>query len=417
MTPITCLRTEGLLDQRAAGLSAAEALRLEEHLSSCARCGHKARALGALRELVAHVDCALTPFERQRVFDAALREAAAVQPAPSALHALRAPLLGLAALAAGLLAVGPWLMPGDAPAEPASSVAMSTPGLSPVAQLADGATLRAERAMRVQLAHAVVELDVGTQLRWDASARAVWLDAGSVRLDVDATRGQSFSVSTGSFRALVLGTRFSVSLAGVQVDEGRVRVTDLAGRELRVLAAGERFDVAQAAAQAVAAQPVAMDEALPSPRPARGHGAVSSGSRAPEQGPRVDAASLLDSARLELANQRVARARAALDAALAAALSPTQRAEALSLRADCALVSGDHAGAIEAYLRVARAYPKLPAGETALFSAARLEMERGRSASAARSLAHYLERYPSGRFIKEAQSRLRQLNRTLDHEP
>ena len=76
------------------------------------------------------------------------------------------------------------------------------------------------------------------------------------------------------------------------------------------------------------------------------------------------------------------------------------------LRAECALVAGDAAGASAAYLHVARSFARLPAGENALFAAARIERERGASAQAARILEQYLERYPDGRFAKEARNRL-----------
>ena len=78
-------------------------------------------------------------------------------------------------------------------------------------------------------------------------------------------------------------------------------------------------------------------------------------------------------------------------------------------------VDGDRGAAVEAYLRVARAFAELPAGENALFAAARLEADRQRSAAAAQLLERYLERYPHGRFEREARARLRALSAALDH--
>jgi len=90
-------------------------------------------------------------------------------------------------------------------------------------------------------------------------------------------------------------------------------------------------------------------------------------------------------------------------------LSAAERAEALSLRADCALVEGDLAAAASGYLQVAERFARLPAGENALFAAGRLEAERGAHAAARKLLARYLEQYPHGRFVKEASARLRSL--------
>jgi tetratricopeptide (TPR) repeat protein len=142
----------------------------------------------------------------------------------------------------------------------------------------------------------------------------------------------------------------------------------------------------------------------------------SASARRPRAAP-GESAALLREARAQLAEQHVADARRSLEAALAAARNDGERAEALSLRAECALVAGDLGGAVEAYLRVARSYSSRPAGENALFAAARLEAERGRTAAAATLFERYLSRYPDGRFVKEAGQRLRDLGVVLDHEP
>jgi hypothetical protein len=123
----------------------------------------------------------------------------------------------------------------------------------------------------------------------------------------------------------------------------------------------------------------------------------------------VDPEALLLEARLQLAQREVVQARRSIDAALALALPAQARAEALSLRAECALVQGDRAAAAAAYLRVAKTFAQLPAGENALFAAARIQAERGERKAAADLLARYLERYPQGRFVLEASARLRAL--------
>jgi hypothetical protein len=72
-------------------------------------------------------------------------------------------------------------------------------------------------------------------------------------------------------------------------------------------------------------------------------------------------------------------------------------------------VSGDAAGARDAYLTVAEHFAALPAGQTALFAAARIEAEHGDKALALRLLARYLQRYPQGHFAKEAAARSKAL--------
>jgi outer membrane protein assembly factor BamD (BamD/ComL family) len=130
---------------------------------------------------------------------------------------------------------------------------------------------------------------------------------------------------------------------------------------------------------------------------------------------RADAGMLIERARGQLSSRQISNARASIDAALALSPEPRLRAEALTLRAECALVDGDQGAAVEAYLRVARTFAALPAGENALYAAARLEADRQRSAAAAQLLERYLERYPQGRFEREARTRLHALSAALDH--
>jgi hypothetical protein len=94
---------------------------------------------------------------------------------------------------------------------------------------------------------------------------------------------------------------------------------------------------------------------------------------------------------------------------LADNLQSRDRAEALSLRAECALVAGDLAGAAADYRLVARRFSNLPAGENALFASARIDADRLSGSPAQAGLMRYLARYPGGRFVKEATSRLREL--------
>jgi hypothetical protein len=265
---------------------------------------------------------------------------------------------------------------------------------------ADGAT--------IALGHAVVELRPGTALRWTASAHELRLDEGRVVADVDPKAQRPFTVSTADFAVLVLGTRFEVALDEVKVERGRVRVVATDGAVLaESLGAGEHLIVPLAAE---------LEQGAFDARPVR-HGRPTRVKPARSAGAAKDPGALLIEARAHLAARRVDDARQSIDAALALGRVRSQRAEAMSLRAECALVEGDLATAVEVYLRVARAFAREPAGQNALFAAARLEAERGRSASAAALLERYLARYPRGRFVKEARTRLRELGSVLDHAP
>lgn len=89
------------------------------------------------------------------------------------------------------------------------------------------------------------QLRLGTEAE-DPDERRAYLLAGSARAHVakqDPRR--PFALVTPHFRVVVVGTRFSVSVAGdlsaVSVEEGRVRVESAAGGSL-LLGAGERAD-------------------------------------------------------------------------------------------------------------------------------------------------------------------------------
>jgi hypothetical protein len=265
------------------------------------------------------------------------------------------------------------------------------------AKIADGSTLRSAGGATLALAQATVELRPGTAAQWNSQQHSLRLQSGSVVADVDPAAHQPFSVETERFSVLVLGTRFEVSAEAVSVTRGRVRVLSPQGQQLALLGAGQRFVVGrsqQAATNAVRET----EPGVVTPSHSRG-----------------DRGALLGEARAQLAAKQVGRARRALDAAFAQGLTRNERAEAMSLRAECAVVEGNKQAAVSAYLQVAHDFAQLPAGETALFAAARLEAEGKHGAAAARWLARYLARYPAGRFVKEAQARLRELTVSVDH--
>jgi hypothetical protein len=420
---LACMRSGVLLERQASGLSAADALRLEEHLADCAQCRADAETLQGLRTLSTQTAPQLGRAARERAIRNALREAQGLPVAAAhPVRGMRAPVAIAAALgAAAALLIA--LRPSMAPTSPSPSQERARPPQAAVAVRVDrvlsgellidgraaaaGASLdttsllRAPQAATLALAHAKVELASGSALRWDAATHSVHLQSGSLLADVDEAPHAPFAVVTPRFTVLVLGTRFAVTLDGVRVERGRVRVTAPDGRVLAdAVLAGERFAYQDAEAPAAEA-----DVRAPAQRSVR----------AEALHPQLGA--LLREVREHLAAQRLPRARELLDQAATLPGAPAERADAMSLRAECALLSGDHADAIETYLKVARRFGQLPAGENALFAAARLEAERARGAAASQLLERYLQRYPKGRFVKEAQARLRTLAVDLDRAP
>jgi ferric-dicitrate binding protein FerR (iron transport regulator) len=447
-----CWRAERLISGREAGLSAAAALTLEEHLATCARCSADARQLDGLRGLS---DLGASPLKRAVRERAILRALATTisapevaSPAAPAPAWLRPSAYGaLAAIA--LVVASVWLRAGT---DPRASVVSSGRLVSGQLDFEGEAVRSGERleltgllhtrsGAVVELAHATVQLRAGSEASWNGRTHAVRLREGSLVADVDPTRKASFSVETASFRAIVLGTRFEVVPTQVKVWHGQVRVVALDGRELAHLSAGQSYSVpapsrvtaAAAATPAAEPAPVAVLE-----HELTGSGARASRSRARERAratralqheparaatpplvaaegvgqpaPAEDVADLLDRARVELAGRRVKDARGLIDRALAASVEPSVRAEALTLRAECALIGGDAAAAVRGYLEVAQRYASLPAGESALFAAARTEADRKAFERARPALERYLARYPNGRFTKEARARLRELS-------
>lgn len=407
MINLKCLRAETSLQRRAAGLSSSDALQLEEHLAGCQTCNAQAQLLSGFGELVAAAGEALDGAARTRAITSALATAQPVvltEPRASWLW----PATAFAAACGVMLVLT--LQPSherdvmnDAVAHRSSPAAVSVKAdhvlagavqvnnqaSTPGAAITDGAELSTEAGASVALAQATVQLRPQTAVRWNGKTRELRLQTGSVLADVDPSAHRSFSVHTDRFSVIVLGTQFEVSERVVSVTRGRVRVVDPSGGLLALLEAGQRFDVD--AAHRVAPPPQAEQ------------------TTAQERRPRADAAALLGQARVELASRQVAAARRTIDAVLQLSLSPPVHAEALSLRADCALVEGDKGAAADAYLRVAERFAKLPAGENALFAAARLRSERGDAKAAKQLLSLYLSRYPAGHFVKEASGRLRDL--------
>jgi ferric-dicitrate binding protein FerR (iron transport regulator) len=437
-----------LLERRSAGLAEPERLRLEEHLAGCPACRHDADLLRSLSRLSHTAETELAAERRLLLLQQALRTPL---PQPGSGVSVRGWLVGapIAALCALALVLG-WLRLG-APTEGASKSlaahAASTPnaaaaanGGEPASRLLSGELavngsvlpaggsvpsdlpLTAANEVRLDTGRARLQLGAGTRIVWRKAQATVQLESGEVLAEVSKDRSHEFRVSTRDFVVVVTGTRFAVNTESVRVSEGSVRVTDGAGQVLaEAVRAGQSWQrnplqpqSAPHATSEAPATPARMPVQATGEAPvtgtvaARQPHALATTSRAPEQ-PREPASALLDRARDLLAAGQAKPALAPIAQALALHLARGVRAEAMSLRAEAALVAGEYEAAAQRYLEVAEAYRDLPAGENALFAAARLRLAHTGRAQARELFTRYLARYPHGRFRREADASATQL--------
>jgi TolA-binding protein len=192
-------------------------------------------------------------------------------------------------------------------------------------------------------------------------------------------------VQTAQFAVEVTGTAFTVTATEVAVQRGSVRILGCDGKVLvPELGAGENWNAT-----------------VPTSAPPSEQTGPASLSRSAED--------LLRKARRAFVEGDVPAAEGAARAALDGGATRRQAADARTLLADCAQASGQPDKAARLYRQIAERHRDLPAGETALFAAARLEANRGQRRSARALLELYLDRYPGGRFEPDARARLRAL--------
>ena len=120
-----CLQAEALLQRRAAGLSAVEGLRLEEHLAHCQVCQRSANLLSGLGQLYDAAEHALPDAAQRRAIERAL-DAAPLAPVRAAEPARFRPVFALVA-AAACTALGVWSLANRHPPPSASHAAPVVP--------------------------------------------------------------------------------------------------------------------------------------------------------------------------------------------------------------------------------------------------------------------------------------------------
>jgi hypothetical protein len=419
-----CLRTRALLHRRRSELGDAERLRLEEHLTDCDECRAEVDRVASVRELVNQLpERSIGPRGYQRALAGAFARGHAVPRREPA--AARRWLLPTAVAVAGAAALALWLTRGSASSEPTPLAA--EPGaaklvagqlghgddvLAPGQQLPAVTPLQANQSAVVTWNDATVEVARGSLFAIQPDR--VRLDRGELGLNVaPQPSGRTVRIQTLGFSVVVASSRFQVTTSEVQVSEGFVRIEAPDGSMLvDRLAAGGSWRLASASATPGTPRKGAFHQAgtdgvrQPSPEPTAAEPPTSA--REPDRPPdaRPDPAASLRLAADALAAGDVDAARRGARAALAAKPTRTQAAEAHTLLAECDQVAGKPAAAVAGYLRVADRYRDLPAGETALFTAARLQANRG-AADATALLRRYLADYAQGRFRREAEDRLR----------
>ena len=429
MRGLACMEAGRRMAARAAGLSEAERLQLEEHLSGCRECAREAQLLDGLKRVVDDQPSQLDHGARERAIEAALVAGGGVEATAPTQRRLWTALAAAAALGLAF-----WAASGSQPDAPTRGAEQARAGEAEAAAegVTKSRTLPADRVLRGELQHgdsvvardaaapagvllsskdgaavalgrARVELDAGTAFRWLPADDAVVLERGRVLCEVTPDAGaRKFAVRTQRFAAVVLGTRFEVTEQAVVVHEGRVRVLAADGSVLRdQLRSGERYALAP---------PPSADRKTAATRSTQKTGKART-TQETHKSRAARARARLAAARVHLGRGEGAEAQHAIDRAMSHSPGRALRAEAGSLRADAHLVTGDRAAAVRAYLRVAERFSSMPAGENALFAAAHVEVRRGGKRGRA-LLKRYLERYPDGRFVKEARSRLKGLSAT-----
>jgi len=370
----------------------AERLELESHLAVCARCSAEHAALAAVRVLRATEPEGLSAAARERVRRAAL---AGTMRAPAQARRRFWPVglgatFALASLAAFLLVRRPSNEPRVVSGDVAIVPSMVT---SPAA---DGAvSIRSARGGEVRLGDADTALGAGTAFVWRRTARSVELQEGSLTIDVEHHAGQHFQVRTPRFVVEVIGTRFTVDLAGVRTERGTVRVLGTDGAAIGYVTAGRSWTLPVPAAQ------TAPTEAPPAPPPVPTLTLASAG---PARASLDEGPARLAQARRALARGNAGEARRLVEPIFH--LGREVAVEARVIYAESFLVEGRYTDAVDGYETVVRDFPRAPQAESALYAVAQLESEHGRASAARAGLQRYLDRYPRGRFAREANDRL-----------
>jgi hypothetical protein len=361
---ISCGKARGFLVEHVRGAaSEAALLQLDQHLSACEACCHERARWETLSALKDWQPAPLGGAARERI----LKRLVEARPEARVERRAARPILMFAGAAAAVaLLAAAW------PRHHATRIATATPAT---------ASATAAAGQPVRFADADVVYRAGAVAKLSPQARTIDLSDGE--LDVSG-RAPGLRVATKQYVFRFVEAHAAFAPTSVQVFAGQVWVYTLDGRELATVGAGESWPRQIAAPADAAPKPVTKVDAKPDL-------------------PKISAAAELAQARTALADGDAPLARRHLALALSAATNEHDRAEAELFGAESFLVEEKPARAVERYRHVAAAYARLPEGEAASFAAAQLMSE---SAGSLEGFRAYLDRYPEGRFAREARDRL-----------
>ena len=375
---MSCRATREWLHRDAASLDEAQRLHLDDHLASCADCRGDRERLRLVREVGTSLP--IPPAGARDYSRAIARALVAARPEARAVTIEGAPRRESAPRRL-------WLLPIFAAAVAAAVLVMLTrdhgrlerrvvhverPGPvvptppAPVEDVvADGVLIG---PAKVELPSLRVALAEHTQVRWTSNDRLIVIEQGKVEIDAS---GEPARVITQRFEVELTDTDASIDKSGVRVRRGTARVVDRSRKLLAQLEAGSDWQPAEPAGK-------------PRTKPVE-----------------------LAQARTQLADGQHAEAERTAEAVLARPLSRAEEAEARMFLADLAQATGNLGVAVSRYDTVATKFADLPAAESALYAAARIEARRGRADAARTLFDRYLQAYPNGRYADDVRNKRR----------
>jgi hypothetical protein len=208
-----------------------------------------------------------------------------------------------------------------------------------------------------------------TRVHWTSSDRLIVIEQGKIEIEAS---GEPARVITQRFEVELTDTDASIDKSGVRVRRGTARVVDRSRKLLAQLEAGSDW------------KPAEPSEGKPRAKPAN-----------------------LEQARAQLAAGQHADAAHTAEAVLSRSLSRAEEAEARMFLADLAQTTGNFDVAVSRYETVATRFADLPAAESALYAAGRIEARRGRVDAARALFERYLQKYPNGRYADDVRNQRR----------
>ncbi|MFN0245363.1 MAG: hypothetical protein ACKV2T_00560 [Kofleriaceae bacterium] len=227
--------------------------------------------------------------------------------------------------------------------------------------------LTAASATRLRIAGSRVVIAASSQIRWQPATRTLLLDRGS--LEIAAAPSSPLHVRAASFVVAIDDAEATIEPTRVRVLRGTALITDHDGK----------------VAQVTTTWAPSIDTVVTHT---------------------TSSAELLRRARGQFAAKQYPDAERTIAAALSRSLARRDEIAARVLLADIAQGAGNLDLATTRYTEVATKFADAPAGESALYAAARIELRRSRTVEATALLSRYLARYPEGRFASDVRRQL-----------